>query len=232
VKHQPSTTTGSTMNILSSSIPSQWLALLWLASGVIGALVAWRASWKMLADQRNLNIFLGVVVGVLALWLIKTGIKPGLNFHLIGATVLTLMFRPMFALFGMALVVAAISFWHGQFAAFAPNLLIMGVIPVAVSWGIYSLADRRLPNHFFIYIFVNAFFGAALAIASVGLASTGFAALSGAYKLSYLLHDYLPYYLLMAWSEAFLTGMIMTLLVVYRPEWVSTFDDKRYLEGK
>jgi len=26
--------------------------------------------------------------------------------------------------------------------------------------------------------------------------------------------------------------MILTLLVVYRPEWVATFDDRRYLTGR
>ncbi len=220
------------MNIVSNSIPPHWHLALWFASILIGGLIAWRASWKMLADQRNLNIFLGASVAVLSLWLIKTGIKPGLTFHLLGATALTLMFRPLFALFGMALVIAAVTFWQGEYAAFAPNLLIMGVVPVAVSWAIFQWADRRMPNHFFVYIFVNAFFGAAVAITFVGLASTAYAFLSGAYKLSYLLREYLPYYLLLAWSEAFLTGMVLTLLVVYRPAWVATFDDKRYLEGK
>lgn len=220
------------MNMISSNIPAQWLWLLWLSGALIGGLVAWRARWRMLADQRNLNIFLGATVVVLALWLIKTGIKPGLNFHLLGATALTLMFRPMFALFGLSLVIATITFWHGEYLAFAPNLLVMAVVPVAVSWGIFRFVDRRLPNHLFIYVFLNAFFGAAVAIAAVGLVSTGFIALSGAYPLHYLLEEYLPYYLLMAWAEAFTTGMLVTMMVVYKPEWVATFDDKRYLEGK
>lgn len=220
------------MNLVSSNIPAHWQWLLWLASALIAGIVVWRARWNMMLDQHNLNIFLGATVAVLALWLIKTGIKPGLNFHLLGATALTLMFRPLFALFGMALVIAAITLWHGEYSAFAPNLLLMGALPVAVSWAIYRLVDRRLPNHFFIYVFLNAFFGAAVAISVVGFASTGFVALSGAYPLHYLLEEYLPYYLLMAWSEAFLTGMIVTLMVVYKPEWVATFDDKRYIEGK
>lgn len=220
------------MNIVSSSIPSHWTWLLWLASALIGGVIFRRARWSMLADRHNLNIFLGATVAVLALWLIKAGIKPGLNFHLLGATALTLMFRPLFALFSLALVIAAITLWQGEYGAFAANLLIMGAVPVAVSWAIFRYVDRRLPNHLFIYIFLNAFFGAAVAIASVGLVSTGFAALSGSYSLHYLLQDYLPYYLLMAWSEAFTTGMIVTLLVVYRPEWVATFDDKRYIDGK
>ena len=220
------------MNIVSSGIPAHWHWLLWLLTALIGGLIAWRASWNMLADRRNLNVFLGATVAVLALWLIKAGIKPGLNFHLLGATVLTLMFRPVFALFGLALVIAAISLWQGEYAAFAANLLIMGALPVAVSWAIYRFVDRRLPNHLFVYVFLNAFFGAAVAIAAVGFASTAFAMLSGAYTLQYLLQEYLPYYLLMAWAEAFSTGLIVTLMVVYRPEWVATFDDKRYIEGK
>ena len=35
--------------------------------------------------------------------------------------------------------------------------------------------------------------------------------------------------MLLAWGEAFATGMLVTLMVVYKPEWVSTFDDARYL---
>ncbi len=220
------------MNLVSSNIPAHWLWPLWLAVAALVWMMWHRAHWRMLADQRNLNVFLAATVAVLGLWLIKTGVRPGLEFHLLGATALTLMFRPLFALFAIALITAAVSLWHGQYAAFPANWLIMGAVPVGVSWGIYRLVDGKLPNHLFIYIFLNGFFGAALAAAAVGLASTGFAALSGVYSLHYLLAEYLPYYLLMAWSEAFSTGMLITLLVIYRPDWVATFDDKRYLGEK
>jgi len=52
------------------------------------------------------------------------------------------------------------------------------------------------------------------------------------YPTQYLLEEYLPFYLLIAWAKAFATGMMMTLMVVYKPEWVATFDDARYLHGK
>ncbi|OYY94402.1 MAG: hypothetical protein B7Y41_06050 [Hydrogenophilales bacterium 28-61-23] len=220
------------MNILSANIPQYWLWGLWLFAAALGWLIFRRANWRMLADSANLNVFLAACVTALGIWFIKTGIKPGLDFHLLGATVLTLMFRPLFALFGIALVTAAITLWHGEYAAFAPNWLIMGATPVAVSWAIYSLADRKLPNHLFIYIFINAFFGSAIAIAATGLTATGFAAASGLYPLDYLLQSYLPFFLLMAFSEAFLTGMLITMMVIYKPEWVATFDDKRYLLDK
>jgi uncharacterized membrane protein len=35
----------------------------------------------------------------------------------------------------------------------------------------------------------------------------------------------------MGWSEAMLTGMAVSLMAVYRPAWVSTFDDARYLQN-
>ena len=220
------------MNLVSAHIPSLWLWLLWPLAGLLGYGMWRRARWSMLTDRANLNVFAGACVVVLGLWLIKAGIKPGLNFHLLGASALTLMFRPWFALFGLALVLAAVTLVNGEYAAYPANLLIMAALPVSLSWGLYRLADRRLPNHLFVYVFVNAFFGSALAVSLVGLTSTAFATLAGAYPLDYLLDNYLPFYLLMAWSEAFATGMIVTILVVYKPEWVATFDDRRYLHGK
>lgn len=220
------------MNLVSANIPAAWIGILWVLALALAALVLRGANWRMLRDSANLNVFLAATVAVLGLWLIKTGVKPGLNFHLLGATALTLMFRPLFALLAIALITAAISLWHGQYAAFPANWLIMGAVPVGVSWTLFRLIDGKLPNHLFIYVFLNAFFGSALAILAVGGVSTAFAALAGAYPLDYLLEDYLPYYLLIAWSEAFATGMLVTLMVVYKPEWVATFDDRRYLLGK
>ena len=92
----------------------------------------------------------------------------------------------------------------------------MGALPIALSYGIYWLADRKLPNHLFVYIFLNAFFGGALAMAATGLGGTLLLQLSGVYPPAYLYHDYLPYFILMAWSEAVTTGMAITLMAVYR----------------
>ena len=220
------------MNLVSANIPVAWLWTLWTLAALLGILIARQAGWRMLKDTANLNVFLAASVAVLGLWLIKTGVKPGLNFHLLGATALTLMFRPLFALLAIALITAAVTFWHGEYAAFPANWLLMGAVPVGVSWVLFRLIDGKLPNHLFIYVFLNAFFGAALAVAAVGLASTAFASLAGAYPLGYLLDEYLPYYLLMAWAEAFATGMLITVMVVYKPEWVATFDDRRYLLDK
>ena len=44
--------------------------------------------------------------------------------------------------------------------------------------------------------------------------------------------EYTPYLVYLAFGEATLTGMLVTLAVVYRPQWVATFDDARYIDGR
>ncbi|VEB41807.1 Predicted membrane protein [Chromobacterium violaceum] len=56
--------------------------------------------------------------------------------------------------------------------------------------------------------------------------------MAGAYPWDGLLGEALPYYFLLSWSEAFTTGLLLAVLTVYKPRWVSTFDDGRYLGGK
>ncbi len=221
------------MNFPDGLLPTswQWFAHLWFAGVLAWSVRA--APWRRLRDNEQLHLFLAMCVALMLLWSIKTGIRPGLNFHLLGATVFTLMFGPWLAIAGLGLVLlgvtlSGLSGWEN----FSVNGLLMGVLPVAASYFIYRLVDSKLPNHFFVYIFLNAFVGAAIAMALTGLAATGLLALAGAYSADYLISNYLPYFLLMGWSEALLSGMMLTLLVVYRPQWVATFDDARYIRNK
>jgi uncharacterized membrane protein len=192
-----------------------------------------RAPWRRLANPALLNAWLGTVVCLTLLWQITAGVQPGLNFHFLGATLFTLMAGPRLALVGLTLVLAAVTAWSGSgWQSLGLNGLTMAAIPVALSYALYRLIESRLPNNFFVYVFLTAFGGAAVAVAAVGLATTSLLASAGAYPPRELFKLYLPYYLLLAWSEALFTGMTITLFVVYKPEWVSTFDDQRYLRNQ
>ncbi len=221
------------MNLPDHLLPPSWL---WAGHVLFAVALLWAvyfAPWRRLKDSTQLNVWLGACVALMALWSIKTGIKPGLNFHLLGATAFALMFGPQLAIIGLAIVLAAVTMnGMGGLESYSLNALVMGVLPVLTSYGLFRLVDHRLPNHFFVYIFANAFLGAALAMGVTGVAATLLMDLSGAYPAGYLYREYLPYFILMAWSEAMSTGMAMTLMVIYRPHWVCTFDDSRYLKNK
>lgn len=221
------------MNFPDGLLPPSWQ---WLAHLLFVAVLAWSvaaAPWRRLRDNEQLHLFLGACVALMLLWSIKTGIRPGLNFHLLGATVFTLMFGPWLAILGLGVVLLGVTAYGlSGWESFSVNGLLMDVLPVMTSYLVCRLVDSKLPNHFFVYIFLNAFIGAAVAMALTGLVATGLLVLAGAYTADYLSSNYLPYFLLMGWSEALLSGMMLTLLVVYRPQWVATFDDARYIRNK
>lgn len=219
------------------NFPDGLLSTTWLVAGhliywPVLIFAVWRAPWRHLRSNESMHVLLGATVVVMLLWTMKAGFAAGLNLHLLGATVLTLMFGWEFAVIATSVVVLGLAInsgagWH----VLAVNALMMGVVPVTVSYGIFRLVDRRLPNNFFVYIFLCAFFGAAAAIAAVGVVTTAVLSLSHAYSLEYVVDNYLRYYPLMVFPEGFISGMLMTVFVVYRPRWVSTFDDSRYLKN-
>jgi uncharacterized membrane protein len=222
------------MNFTALVLPESFHLAGWLGLAVL----AWRwwmsGDWRRLAEPTRLNLFLGATVAVLAIWQIRTGVKPGLAFHLYGISALTLMFgfwRASFA--GVLILLTNAVFGRGNLTALGFDALLLVALPAAVSWGMFQLLDRRLPNHFFIYVLGNGFFGAALAVAAIGLATTAVMALSGVYSLEYLLAQYTPFAtLLISWAEAFSTGMAITVIAVYRPAWLETFDDVKYLQNR
>ena len=222
------------MNFTALVLPESFHLAGWVGLALLGWRWLMSGDWRRLAEPARLNLFLGATVAVLALWQIRTGIKPGLAFHLYGVAALTLMFgfwRATFA--GVLILLANAAFGRGSWTSLGVEALLLAALPAAVSWNVFRLLDRRLPNHFFIYVLGNGFFGAALSVAAIGLAVTGMMVAADAYSLDYLLAHYTPYAtLLISWAEAFSTGMAVTVMAVYRPAWLETFDDAKYIQNK
>jgi len=144
------------------------------------------------------------------------------------------MFGRRLAIVGMSLALAAVTLnaagvGNFEWPSYALNALMSIAIPVFIAWGILRLAERWLPAHLFVYLFVAAFFGAALNVILSGLASISLLGLASVHPLDRLLDEYLLAYALLAFAEAWLTGAVITVMVVYLPDWVGSFDDRRYL---
>jgi len=212
------------------------LITLWMAGlfSMGALLLAFRlAPWQRLQDKEQLNVFLGSCVALMVMWTLRTEVFDGVEFHLLFMTTLTLMFGWSLAVIGGALVLTGItltgmSSWSG----YVLNMLTVVILPVTFSQLALVLIRSWFPKHFFIYIYLNAFLSGGISIflsgllASVMLSSTGLAGFAS------LWNTYLVYFPLMSFPEAVLNGWFMTLLVGYKPHWVSTFRDEEYLHGK
>ena len=221
------------MNFPDALFPAAWELA---ASCILAPVLLWciiTAPWRRLAESTQSNVWLGTIVLLALVWSMKAGVKPGLNMHLLGATMFALMFGRELALIGLTLVLAAVTFnlgLQGQngWQSFGLNALVLAVMPTLLADVIRRTVERRLPHNLFIYIFVTAFFGAALAALASGFFATMLLILAGVYPAPLLFDEYFPYYLLLGFSEAWLNGAMVTMMVIYMPHWVGTFDDKLY----
>ncbi|NJD35420.1 MAG: hypothetical protein FIA96_11415 [Betaproteobacteria bacterium] len=195
------------------------------------------APWKRLGDSGQLNVWLGTVVLLVLVWSMKAGVNPGLNLHLLGATMFTLMFGRQLAIIGLSAVLAGVTLnlglqGHEGWLAYGLNALVLAVFPVLLADGIRLGVERLLPENFFVYVFVTSFFGAATTAMATGLLASLLLWMADVYAATVLLDDYLTYFLLLGFAEAWLNGALITLMVVYAPHWVGSFDDRRYLLNK
>ncbi|MBT8129438.1 MAG: energy-coupling factor ABC transporter permease [Gammaproteobacteria bacterium] len=222
------------LHIPSGLLPG-WLLLAGNALFLLCLLIAsFCAPWKGLVQkQESQHVFLGAIVMLLTIWGIKAGISPGLGFHHLGATLFTLMFGWPLAIVGLTLtMLASLLLQASDWASLGINGLLSIIIPIAVSYSILKLSQKWLPDNFFIYIFICAFFGAGIAIAVSRLSAITLLSAMHAYPDEQLIEESLQYIPLFMFPEAFVTGMLISIFVVYRPDWVATFDDERYIRGK
>lgn len=222
------------MNLPDGLLPFLWEAIgfLLLLPILVGLIT--RMPWQGLREHPWYGgVFVLFLAGVTYLWVMQAGLEvnPGLNLHLLGATVLVLAFGWPLALLGLLTVLAVLTA-AGQagWEVFALNALLMAVLPVAVAGGFHMLVYHKVPNHPFVYIFLNAFVGAGITIAAVVLSSAMVLNMAGVYTWAELIREYVRYLPLVIFPEAFITGGVMAILVVYKPHWVVTFDDEVYLK--
>lgn len=218
------------MNFPEGLFTNAWEIGGFVALGLIWLWCLRTAPWRRLADSGQLNVWLGAIVVLTLLWSMKAGVKPGLNLHLLGVTAFTLMFGRQLAIVGLSVVMAAVTLnGAAGWEAYALNVLVTAAFPSFAAGLLLKIVERYLPPNFFCYIFCAAFFGAAIAVVSTGLLATIVLWLAGVYPAEMLFNDYFPYFALLGFAEAWLNGAAITLMVVYYPHWVGSFDDRRYL---
>lgn len=220
------------MNLPVELLPS-WLSLAaWPLFALIVGWNAWGAPWNLLSRNDLHSLYGLAVVLMTGLWWLEVGAHEGLSFHLLGLTTMVLVFGWRLTLIGGAIALVLLAVLRGDGYALGLNGLLGVVLPVGLASSLHRLIYQRLPRHFFVYVLVSAHFASMLVIASVILTGAGLMGLMGVYPWYLIRDDYLLFMPLVMIPEGFLNGAIMSLLILLRPEWVRSFDDRDYIDGK
>jgi uncharacterized membrane protein len=192
----------------------------------------YRAPWRILIQKDSSNILFAACAAIFLIWVLKVNVESGLSIHLLGSTILTLMFRWQVAVMANALVVLGVTLaTAADFEAYAMNTLLTGILPIFISYSIWRLSEWYLPPNYFVYIFVAAFLAAGLSMFTTGFASYQILNMLDNSLSPEMLDEYLMIFVPIMYPEAFITGAIISILVIYKPQWISTFDDRRYLDN-
>lgn len=168
---------------------------------------------------------------VLLIWQMDISLlDDALHIHLLGACLMTVLFGWQLAFIGLCVVLATSSLINEvSLAAVALNSIGLIVVPVFSSYLIVVIVFRLLPRHFFVFIFLSGFANAVISILCAGLVSGILMDLFSNLSSDQIWGQLLPAFTLMLFPEAFTTGAILTLFVVYKPHWVRSFHDRLYL---
>ncbi len=177
---------------------------------------------RLRTDRVGLHLFAGSVVLLAVLWSMRAQVGEGPGLHVLGVTAVTLLLGPARAALATLAAEFAIGLLAGEPAGVAPSWLIAGVVPVLVSEAVRRLIWRRFPRDPFVFLFGCAFFGSALAVAvSYGL---GFALIGGVGAPGGVWAGAIPslpaFLLMLGFSEGFINGTIVTMVLVMRPAWL------------
>ncbi|STZ76032.1 energy-coupling factor ABC transporter permease [Bergeriella denitrificans] len=160
------------------------------------------------------------------------GALAGIGYHLLAVNLTALMIGAPAALWlGSLLMLPHLWLHTGSITAYPINTLTLLLPPLAVN----LLARHwvaRLPPNLFIFIFINGFLASATGMILTGAATTALLAAAGTFSDGILWQNAFPVFFLMAWAEAFLSGIAAAIFIALRPHWIATFDDERYLKRR
>ncbi|WP_018981401.1 energy-coupling factor ABC transporter permease [Salinimonas chungwhensis] len=169
---------------------------------------------------------------VMLLWFLRlhTSLGPDIHFLMTGALTLTLGFRAATLSASLCLLVLCLA-GQSQWVMIGVNGIAKVLLPIGITYIIFALSWHKLPRNFLVYIFLCAFLPAALVLAISMLTLGGYYVLDDVYSAQAIIDNYLMIIPLMLFPEALLNGVAITLLVIYKPEWVNTFHDKFYFDN-
>jgi uncharacterized membrane protein len=175
----------------------------------------------------RVHLFFGAALVLALLWGMRAQVEPGIALHVLGIPAAVLVLGWRLAMIAAASAeLALLAFGVGTLSLLPAGWLLSAALPGGLIVVIAGMTRFHLPRNPFVFIFACAFFGAAFALFASWIAGAALLSWSGqALPIGSSLAPFLPLVLL---PEAFINGMLISGLIVYRPEWVRLYDEHFY----
>lgn len=218
------------MNLLHQAAPlwlvlagwGGWLPIVWLA---------WRRARQGFVPRGIAeHAWLGGAVVISLLWLCAIHVANGPAFGMLGSALYAVVFGRERAILGLALAsVLHCACTHGAWANLGLDGLLLAALPATVAGALQPLIARRLPRNLFVFLIGNGMFSCLLATAAAQTALLAVSYLVAPAGARSGFGQSIGPMLLLSWSEAIVSGMLFSALVIFEPEVVLTYDPERYL---
>lgn len=158
-----------------------------------------------------------------------TGKFYGLIFHFYGASLLTAMFGPAIAL-SILFPVAFLGVYaiQGNYEVASQHYLMVCVLPTLFAYLSIQIIQRFVPKHLFVLILGNGYIAAFISVILSGTFLLVARLVMGeAGQLD--LEGWLLGLIIIAFMEGSLSGMLLAILLIFRPHWVSSYNEEAYM---
>lgn len=213
----------------------------WILSAcAIFLLGVFKSRHGVLLQPRLRNLFLSCILLLALAWNLRAQLPNSnidnfidLSFHFFGASLLVAVFG-FWSAITLLFIVALVGVFglSGDLVEATRHYVLVSVIPALFALGVIKAVHRYLPKHLFILILGNGYLAAFISTFATGLLIY---ALQQAFDIkSFGASDPLGWFLgllILSFMEGSLSGMLLAILLVYRPQWVSTYREEQYMNA-
>jgi uncharacterized membrane protein len=188
----------------------------------------WLKPWRMLVGTELLTPLLATLVLLPWLWALPSLHHMPLQLHWSGAPLVTLMLGwPLAVLALVAVGITTTLISATSIDASAALIVWQGLLPATFALLLGAALRRWVTHHPFVYVLGRGFLGSVLCIFAASLLAqwTGHDLPNVSSGLSVIA------FWLMAWGDAFITGMMCAIFVAFKPYWLATWSDNLYLKS-
>ena len=188
----------------------------------------WLKPWRMLVGTELLTPLLAALVLLPWLWALPSLHQMPLQLHWSGAPLVTLMLGWPLAVLALVAVGITTTLISATSVDTATALIVwQGLLPATFALLLGAALRRWVTHHPFVYVLGRGFLGSVLCIFAASLLAqwTGHDLPNVSSGLSVIA------FWLMAWGDAFITGMMCAIFVAFKPYWLATWSDNLYLKS-